>query len=198
VLLFHIKHGYEYMSCKVEGCQKDTDRKGFCSLHYMRQWRNGTTDKIQKRKEKLIHSHGYIIIYDKGHKLADKNGCVYQHRHGYYQAYGEGPFDCYWCGKIVCWDNLHIDHLDDDKTNNDIDNLKATCPRCNQKRGAEKVIATWRSKTGIEYKSKVYSVQELSDMRGISRQSMIARLKKMDIYEAMEKPKGKTGPKTVI
>ena len=56
-------------------------------------------------------------------------------------------------------------------------------------------MKTWRDKTGLNYKGKIYSMQELADMRGISRQSLISRLKKMTIIDAMKIPKGNTGPK---
>lgn len=182
--------------CKVDGCEKNIDRKGFCSVHYMRQWRNGFTELKQKRKDVLVHSQGYLLVYKKGHPLTDKSNYVYEHRLVYYEANGAGPFSCYWCGKAITWKCLHIDHLDDSKANNSIENLEATCPKCNQKRGDKKRIETWRKKTGIKYKNKIYSMQELADIKGISRHSLILRLEKMDINEAMEKPRGKTGPRS--
>lgn len=181
--------------CRVEDCENKIDRKGLCSIHYMRQWRYGTTELTRTRKEILVHSQGYLLVSKKGHPLADSTGYVYEHRYVYYEANGAGPFNCHWCTKEITWPKLHIDHLDEDKKNNTLQNLKATCPQCNMGRGAQKRIQAWRDATGIEYNGKIYSMQELSDIRGISRQSLIYRLKKMDITTAMSTPRGKTGPK---
>jgi hypothetical protein len=162
----------------------------------MRQWRYGTVELTRKRKERSIHSHGYCVLFKPGHPLADSTGAVYEHRHVYYEANGDGPFNCFWCGCSLTWGRLHIDHLNNDKKDNHIDNLKASCPQCNQQRGKEKAKATWRKKTGIAYKGVIYSVSELADIVGISRQSMILRLKSMGVEDAVTKPRGKTGPKS--
>ena len=183
------------MKCVVTDCGKDQDRKQMCSTHYMRHWRNGTTDRIRRRKGTLTHSHGYIIKSRPSHPLADNRGYVYEHRLVCFDAYGKGPFSCHWCGDTVNWAGLHVDHIDDDKKNNDIENLALSCPSCNTGRGRMKAIRTWRRKTGVEYEGSVYSVQELADIRGISRPSLISRLKKMSVNEAMSIPKGNTGPK---
>ena len=57
------------MTCKVIECDEPVDRKGFCSVHYMRQWRNGTTDLVRKRKSRIEHSGGYILIYTDNHPM---------------------------------------------------------------------------------------------------------------------------------
>ena len=52
----------------------------------------------------------------------------------------------------------------------------------------EKRVSAWRKKTGIAYQGRVYSVQELADIRGMSRRALIYRLKTMSIEEAMTRP----------
>lgn len=121
---------------------------------------------------------------------------MYEHRYNYYERYGKGPFKCNWCEKSVCWDDLHIDHVDDNKENNEISNLVASCPQCNQKRGWHKAVSTWRKKTGIEYKGKIYTMNELSRISPVSRNSLIYRMKTMSVEEAVETPRGPTGPKS--
>jgi pyruvate-formate lyase-activating enzyme len=181
--------------CKVTGCSGEIDRKGYCSKHYMRQWRNGTTDKIQSRKPRTIHSGGYILIDKPDHPLADSTGYVYEHRYVFYGVYGGGPFHCFWCGAPINWKNMHIDHYDNDVKNNSIENLNPSCPQCNQSRGREKLKETWRKKAGFSYKGELRTAKELADIIGISKQSFRNRLKTMSLNEAMSKPKGNTGPK---
>lgn len=43
--------------CSVEGCTKEARTKGLCRNHYVRYWRNGTTDKLNgdKRSHPLYH-----------------------------------------------------------------------------------------------------------------------------------------------
>jgi len=164
-------------------------------MHYMRKWRNGTTDKIMTRALKINHSAGYVVIYDEDHPLATKNGYVYEHRKVYYDAQGAGPFSCHWCDEVVGWDVLDIDHVDDDKSNNNLSNLVASCHACNTARGFEKCKDTWRNKCGVTYKGKVYTMNELAKVAGISRPSLVLRMKRMSIEKAVEMPRGKTGPK---
>lgn len=183
--------------CTVDGCSKPPRRLSamYCEMHYMRFYRNKTLEKINTAKQKF-HSHGYVLIPASGHPLAT-NSYVYEHRAVYYDHYGKGPFNCYWCGSQVTWADLHIDHLDDDKKNNAIENLVASCPICNQKRGRHKIQETWKKKTGLEAFGKTLTLNQWSELIGISRNSIIERLKKgMTIEEALSKPRGKTGPKS--
>jgi len=52
----------------------------------------------------------------------------------FFENKGYGPFRCHWCNIPVSWTNMHIDHLDDNKTNNSILNLVSSCSRCNTTR----------------------------------------------------------------
>lgn len=134
--------------CSAVGCDRKT-RSGsadLCEKHYQRKWRSGTPDgKINK--ETYEHSGGYIIERVEQHPLETSGnpGFVYQHRRVFYDAKGEGPFNCHVCDEKIGWDNMHVDHLDDDVQNNDIANLAPACPTCNQWRGRAKMIEKKRA-----------------------------------------------------
>ena len=77
----------------------------------------------------------YKQEWSPGHPLARATAMIYVHRRVYREAHGEGPFACHWCSKSVTWRTMHVDHVDNDPTNNAIGNLVAACPRCNTTRG---------------------------------------------------------------
>jgi hypothetical protein len=161
----------------------------------MRFYRNGTTDK--KRTPKAFeHSHGYVLVPAKGHYLSRGSSHVYEHRLVYHATHGDGPFKCHWCGIKVTWDDMHIDHLDDNKKNNCLENLVSSCSCCNQKRGQYKVQNTWRKRVGITALGMTKTMNEWAQHAGISRQSLINRIKLGWSFEnAVSKPRGKFGPK---
>ncbi|AUZ65788.1 hypothetical protein C2U53_19230 [Citrobacter sp. CFNIH10] len=146
----------------------------------MRVRRHGTTEKLSTRKDgKLEHTGGYLLVYAPDHPLACGSPRVYEHRKVYYDKHGAGPFRCHWCAKTVGWDTLHIDHLDDCKTNNEPDNLVPSCPVCNQKRGVDKMRKTMRENSDRRYTAhgKTMCLNEWADYLGISRNSIEYRLK---------------------
>jgi hypothetical protein len=164
----------------------------------MRLYRNGTLEKKVQPKV-CEHSHGYVMVPASGHFLARGSSHAYEHRIAYHAKHGDGPFNCHWCGVQVTWDTLHIDHLDDDKKNNAVTNLVASCPICNQKRGFEKVKKTWRTKVGVTALGHTKTLNEWAAFAGISRQSLLHRLSKgMPIEQAVTMPRGKFGPKSLI
>lgn len=81
-----------------------------------------------------------------GHPMATHaRGWAYEHRTVLYDAIGPGWHPCRHCGKQVSWDlacpdadALVVDHLDEDKANNDIGNLVPSCQLCNLARRWEK------------------------------------------------------------
>lgn len=184
--------------CTVEGCEKPGRGagNGMCEMHYMRMYRNGKTDRKITPKN-IEHSGGYVLIPARGHALALGSSHHYEHRVVYYDAHGAGPFKCHWCGTDVTWNTLHIDHLDDNKKNNDVANLVPSCPTCNQSRGKHKIRKTWRSKTGLTVFGETLTLNEWAAKAGISRQSLISRLKSgWDIERAVTEGRGKTGPRS--
>lgn len=183
-------------TCSVEGCGKPARRVKalYCEMHYMRMYRNGVLNRIIEAKP-LEHSHGYILIPAKGHPLAKGSSHVYEHRAVFYNAHGAGPFNCHWCQSILTWDDMHIDHLDDDKKNNLLANLVASCPVCNQKRGFHKARKTWANKTGLTAFGKTMTLNQWAEELKISRASIIARLKRgWSLERTLSEPRGKQGP----
>lgn len=188
------------MKCCVDGCTSEANRVGaqMCEKHYMRMRRRGSTDKHVARKNgDLVHSGGnYLLAYAPDHPIAANSCRVYVHRINYYDAHGKGPFKCHHCGVEVTWATMHVDHLDSDTQNNAIDNLVASCPVCNQKRGRAKMKRTMQERgLMIEYSGERLHVSEWAERLGISRVSLKARLKTWPLDKALTTPKGSTGPK---
>lgn len=184
--------------CSVDGCSnKVKGGTGLCALHYMRKWRNGVTDLIKKSASTKEHSQGYILTPSRGHPLSNGRSHDYEHRIIYYDAHGKGPFNCKWCAKQVTWMDLHIDHLDDDRKNNNLTNLVVSCAICNQQRGRHKAADTWRRATGIKALGMIKTLSEWSRYTGISRAALRARLDNgWTPDKAMITPRGKFGPKS--
>lgn len=92
---------------------------------------------------------GYRMLTGQTHPLA-KNGEVLEHRKVLYDVIGPGPHACHWASRYGCeqfeldWSGgtrLVVDHLDDDPTNNSLENLVPSCTKCNSSREQyEKVI----------------------------------------------------------
>ena len=82
---------------------------------------------------------GYKVftgVYD--HPLSSTQGHLPEHRMVLYEKIGPGPHNCHWCDKEVSWggkQGLCADHLDDDRSNNDPENLVPSCYLCNWRRG---------------------------------------------------------------
>ena len=182
--------------CSVDGCSSPATREGaqLCEMHYTRKRRNGYTDPI-KRPVETKQSAGYILQIANGHPIARGKFRAYQHRIVYYDHCGAGPFKCHWCNTSVTWDDLHIDHVDDDIKNNDISNLVASCATCNKARGSHKALAKWRDKTGIALDGIKKTINEWSSHYGISRSAIQWRVRNgWAIEAAIKTPRGKFGP----
>lgn len=188
--------------CGVKDCELRANRvgAGLCEKHYMRLRRNGSVRKKKTNIEGDVeHSGGYLLAYAPDHPLAEKGRRVYRHRVVYYDSYGEGPFKCHWCGIGVTWSNMHVDHLNDNKKDNRVGNLVASCPVCNQSRGQHKMIAKQRGRPEWQYTAhgKTMCLSEWSRLLGISRASLLWRMKAgwsdADVFSAR---KGNTGPKS--
>ncbi len=124
--------------CPTEGCTGKATRisAGVCEMCYYRLRRNGTT-AIRTPKYRYSWGAGYIRLHLPEHPLADGTGNVFEHRKVMWEATrGHNPY-CFWCGEKLNWeDSVVIDHLDEDKVNNDASNLVISCNRCNLARGA--------------------------------------------------------------
>jgi len=125
-----------FPQCANPECSNKATRvgRGLCETCYYRLRRTGSYKKKQVagwRKD----PRGYIILYNKEHPLSSKAGLVYQHREVAYNHYGDGEQVCFWCGKQLTWKNVVIDHLNENKSDNRIDNLALSCNACNRSRG---------------------------------------------------------------
>ena len=84
-------------------------------------------------------SGAYKYVRIPGHPLADKYGVVPEHRVLLFAHIGDGTHACHHCETPVSWSAggrtargvLVVDHLDEDKTNNQIENLVPSCHSCN-------------------------------------------------------------------
>jgi hypothetical protein len=127
--------------CKVDGCKTQVRSRWatLCNTHYFRGRRTGTTADRERRGPQLT-SHGYLARQMKGHGAASKKGLLYEHRRVFFEHHGPEGHSCKWCGISLVWGakgkhKLVIDHLNGDKTDNEINNLAASCFRCNSARG---------------------------------------------------------------
>lgn len=83
----------------------------------------------------------YVVAWAPDHPLRGKRGEVLEHRAVLYDAIGPGTHPCHWCKRLVTWrvrtgeppliDDLVVDHLDGDPTNNALENLVPSCQPCN-------------------------------------------------------------------
>lgn len=126
------------MICKIDGCEKPVHYKsrGICQMHYFRYMRNGTYEKNngEPYKYRASNPKGYQMIKIPGHPLAHKSGYVYEHRKIMHDVYGDTLPPCRLCGKDIDWNTCHIDHIDQDVTNNAKENLRPLCRPCNTNR----------------------------------------------------------------
>ena len=149
--------------CKVVGCGSDSMyvKDDVCQMHYFRFMRNGTYDTVRKRNYRYVNPKGYQSIYEPEHILSQKNGYVYEHRFVMYSLFGDNLPNCALCGKGCVWElyTTHIDHIDEDVTNNKPDNLRALCNACNTGRGKKEHYLR-SSSTAIEYKGEIKTPTE--------------------------------------
>jgi hypothetical protein len=91
-----------------------------------------------------LNAEGYRIIRCAGHAVAASNGSALEHRVVLFDALGEGPHACHWCGRPLNWlkgsaAGLQVDHVDGDRQNNSLENLVPACIGCNSRR-------SWKSR----------------------------------------------------
>lgn len=175
--------------CKCEGCEKPAKSTGLCSMHYSRLNRYGTLDRSRTRKTSYTHTCGYIVEHKPGHPLSNSADEVFQHRRVFYDVKGSGPFECFGCGCTLEWSSMQIDHKDDVKSNNDIENLRPACARCNTGRSKTKVSDAARRKSGLTWVGQAVTLSDLARIAGMSKPGMRDRLSRMSVDEAMETPK---------
>lgn len=184
--------------CSNSGCFKRTRSRTsvFCEACYYRNRRNGSLAyKVPTRE--ITKSNGYLQTYAPQHPLASKvcSPRVYTHRMVLYDHIGPGNTECHWCRTPISWDNLHVDHLDDDKTNNVISNLVPSCLLCNTKRGQHKQIANKRMRYSVKAFGFDFCLMDWGRMAGISTAAILDRLNSgMTLEQALTKPRQVFGP----
>lgn len=183
--------------CTARGCDgaKRSSGAAYCEKHYMRMRRYGSLDRVRVPAERLITAYGYVSVYRPGHPLAYRDGRVLEHRAAYFDAHGHGPFECHWCGVTVTWDTLHIDHLNDEKTDNSLSNLVASCAACNVRRGVPKMTKRMREK-GVRLRlgDDERCLSEWAQHLDISMAALQWRLKNWSVRKALTATKGNAGP----
>lgn len=191
--------------CVVEGCYKPI-RSGkclYCEMHYGRLRRNGTLELKQVQKLEYLHSNGYVRVYVPGHRLlfTHVGNYEYKHRVVYFNQHGAGPFTCHWCSAVITWNDMHIDHVDSNKTNNDISNLVAACARCNQSRGIPKMRKTMNDRyaTRLTFNGETQSARTWAERLGITTQSLKWRIEhKWDAERIYTERRGNFGPQQKV
>lgn len=188
--------------CRVEGCCNSATRskRTLCEKHYYRIRRHGCADDPASKLS--ISSHGYELVYAPTHPLANAHGVVYKHRMVVYDRMKDiRQIHCYHCQSAIDWHNLHIDHLDNNKKNNDIHNLVCSCPKCNQARGVDKMRDTMNERHGrmLTNGNRTMSVSQWARETGIGRTTINNRIDYMGmtVEQALTIPVAKTGPKKV-
>lgn len=180
------------MKCHVEGCERECMYKAarMCQMHYFRVMRNGITGKLPtSRKQRIKTPNGYIRVFDKGHPLADKGGYVFEHRHIMWAEIGSCCRPCEICARSETWSTCHVDHIDEDRENNERSNLRILCRGCNTKRGFTPESHAGRCDVGlIEFDGKRDTATQWGiDPRVFVTASTILRRKRMGMsdYDAL-------------
>lgn len=124
------------MKCMIDGCGRDADYKAdqLCQRHYFRLRRNGHFEIIKVRRPFIQDDRGYRRVWDPEHPLASKYGYVFEHRKIVFAKYGWNLPDCEICGKPTDWETCHVDHIDENPSNNASENLRPLCAGCNTSR----------------------------------------------------------------
>jgi hypothetical protein len=142
--------------CSVSDCESPVEAMGMCSLHYERVRTGGSADGAPREargpvKYRHLSVDGYWVIKaSDDHPLVaystrtpSRRAWLAEHRVVLFDAIGPGAHPCHWCARPVRWDRswakaidgLVVDHLNDVKTDNRIENLVASCGVCNSHRG---------------------------------------------------------------
>lgn len=111
-------------------------------MHYTRWKRHGDPTQVRVKTQRPA-TNGYMVISATGHPLAMSNGDVYLHRKVLYDAIGSGAHSCYYCETPLEWNSdLHVDHKNEDKSDNGLDNLVPCCASCNSSKNFHNRVMT--------------------------------------------------------
>lgn len=151
------------MECKIDGCVKTATYKKdqVCQMHYFRFMRTGTYNKRRPRY-RISSPSGYQFIYEPDHEVSDNRGYVSEHRFNLFNEFGYSLSECEICKKDWHWHGgkgSHVDHIDEDITNNNLSNLRPLCNSCNTRRG-RKPEHEYRHIKAVEYNGETKSIGE--------------------------------------
>jgi hypothetical protein len=138
----------DFPPCKHIGCNRKASRveSGLCEACYYQKRRTGSLDRVL-RIGRTVNKQGYVSICDPTHPLFSKTQrYVIEHRKVIYDSMNGADPNCYWCGVQLKWryidvngkkkTSVVIDHLNENKSDNRVSNLVASCNNCNRARGA--------------------------------------------------------------
>lgn len=127
--------------CKIDQCGRIMFSHGYCGTHFSRFKRLGNPfEEIPIGGFQTLNKKRYKRITCHGHPLANSEGRVPEHRYVLFAFIGDGTHQCDECGIDVIWngerwkDALVVDHADFDRHNNELENLRPSCDRCNSHR----------------------------------------------------------------
>lgn len=184
------------MICSVDGCEKKAMYKAdrICQMHYFRRMRNGTFELVRSRKYRVVNPAGYHSIYEPSHDLSQSTGYVFEHRKVLFDAFGHSLERCEICGKPWSWDAIfysHVDHINEDKSDNRLCNLRPLCNGCNTKRGAPDLY-TFHGRIAVTIGEETMTPEEWSRVEGVlvSGKTIRDRIANgMSHYDAVYAPK---------
>ena len=126
------------------------------------------------------------------HPLADSTGQVWEHRKIVYDRIGDVVPPCELCGKPLTWQVAHIDHIDEDPSNNDPKNLRPLCSTCNTHRSMKLPLYLHKGHRGITFDGETKTANEWArDPRIKVAGHVISQRKRrgMSDYDALFSPK---------
>lgn len=185
--------------CSVIGCGKRPRSRTapHCEMHYGRLRRNGTLDTVVAGRARE-RGDGYVLVPASGHPMALGTSTAYQHRVVFFDAHGPGPHACHVCGELGMLGGQHVDHLNEVRNDNRLENLKAACPDCNRWRGKDRIDAArtssnvrWIELHGVRLPRSAWAKRV-----GISPAALAFRLSSgWPVERALTEPRGATGPR---
>lgn len=188
--------------CSVGDCGRDATRRGrvLCEMHFSRMRFRGSFDAPPPPIGRYRTADGYVLVNDPAHPLAHARGTVLEHRRVYFAANGIGPFNCHWCGVPVEWGTLHIDHVNDVRDDNRLENLVASCAICNPMRGFHKSLASNQARgRNLTFRGERLPIRVWAERLGITKESLKNRLAKgWPLDRALTEPRGKYGPRASL